>query len=167
MKLNLKKLILSIALPLLAGFLGSLTTITGEGSWYMTLNKPSFNPPGWLFGPVWTVLYILMGISAYLIWVKINTSNNRPFDKLRDRKSKNALIFFWVQLVLNATWSWAFFGAQNPRLAFLNIVILWIFILLTIIKFYRIDRRASYLLIPYILWVSFASMLNYFIWMLN
>ncbi|MFA6605337.1 MAG: TspO/MBR family protein, partial [Patescibacteria group bacterium] len=121
------------------------------------LNKPSFNPPSWIFGPVWTTLYILMGIALYLIWQ----------EGLKKAFVKNSFILFIVNLVLNSLWSITFFGLQNPALAFLVIVLLWITILVLIIRFYRINKLASYLLIPYLLWVSFASVLNFSIWQLN
>ena len=151
------KLIIAIALPLAAGAIGSSATFTGIDSWYTTLNKPSFNPPNWIFGPVWTTLYILMGISLYLIWQK----------GLKKEFIKNSFILFIVNLILNSFWSIAFFGLENPGLAFLVIIVLWIVILTLILRFYKINKLASYLLIPYILWVSFASVLNFSIWQLN
>jgi tryptophan-rich sensory protein len=149
-------LVLCVVICLCAGAIGSFFTASSISTWYAGLNKPSFNPPSWIFGPVWTILYILMGVSLFLV-VK------RGFSK----KNKLALKFFGVQLVLNTLWSILFFGLRNPLLAFVDIILLWIFILLTILKFYRISKWSSYLLMPYILWVSFASVLNYAIWMLN
>ena len=163
MKTNFKKLIPSLIFPQLAGLFGSLFTIQSVSTWYTTITKASFNPPGWVFGPAWTVLYILMGIASYLIWQQVD----KPFGKLRDRRAKNALTIFWVHLFFNASWSWVFFGLHLPRLALLNLLILWVFVIIMIGKFYRIDKRASYLLIPYLLWLSFAGVLNYFIWILN
>jgi len=157
MKNRYIKLFIAIILPLLAGFIGSVFTTTGLDSWYSELAKPSFNPPNWLFGPVWTTLYILMGISLYLIWQK----------GLKESFNKNSFILFIVHLALNSFWSIAFFGMQNPGLAFIVIIALWLAILTLIIRFYKINRLAAYLLIPYILWVSFASILNYSIWQLN
>jgi benzodiazapine receptor len=119
------------------------------------LNKPFFNPPHWLFGPVWITLYLLMGISLYLIW------NNDGKD------SKSALIVFSIQLGLNTLWSLLFFGLKNPLLAFIEIILLWLFIVLTILFFYQKSKTASFLLIPYLLWVSFASVLNFSIFYLN
>lgn len=150
-------LVISIIICLAAGFIGSLFTTTGPDSWYSNINKPSFNPPGWIFGPVWTLLYILMGISLYLVWQK----------GIADPHVKIALLIFAVQLVLNIMWSILFFGMQSPMLALIEIVLLWVFILLTITHFYPISRTAAYLLIPYILWVSFAAILNFSIFMLN
>ncbi len=152
---NWIKLILAIIICNLAGFIGSLFTVNSISTWYATLNKPDFSPPNWLFGPAWGILYILMGISLYLVWMKgVN-------------KVKNSLIIFGIQLLLNALWSIIFFGMRNITFAFIEIILIWIFILLTIIEFYKIDKRASYLLIPYILWVSFATVLNFYILILN
>jgi len=136
-----------------SGILGSLVTTTR--GWYGTLNKPSFNPPGWVFGPVWTILYLMMGISLYLVWM----SNS---------KLKNiALIVFAAQLVLNAIWSPLFFGLHSPLLAFIDIVLMWVAIIATIYFFYQVSRPAAYLLIPYLFWVSFAAFLNLSIYRLN
>lgn len=150
MRINFSKAIFSVALCLAAGLVGSLFTATSIPEWYQFLNKPSFSPPNWIFGPVWTTLYVLMGISLYLVWEK-----------------KKVPSVFWIQLILNALWSIIFFGMRNPTLAFIEIVVLWIAIFLTIKSFYRISKLASYLLIPYILWVSFASVLNLSIAILN
>ena len=139
------KLAVSILLPLIAGFAGSFFT---SSAWYQALDKPFFSPPSWVFGPVWTSLYILMGISFYLIWTS-------------GRSIGVPSAVFLVQLGLNAVWSPLFFGLRNPLLAFIDLALLWIAIIATIILFYRIDRRAAYLLIPYILWVSFAGLLNW------
>ncbi len=138
----------------LAGIIGSLFTVTSAGSWYETIIRPSWNPPGWIFGPVWLTLYTMMGISLYLVW----RSGNR-----------NWLVFgvFGLQLVLNALWSILFFGMQTPGYAFIEIIILWLSIIASIIIFFSVSRTASYLLIPYALWVSFAAFLNFTIWKLN
>jgi translocator protein len=149
------KLIISIFVSLFAGFIGSFFTITGVNSWFSTIIKPSFNPPNWIFGPVWTTLYILMGISLYLIWT----------NKIKNKKP--AMTIFFTQLVLNSLWSILFFGVQKPLFAFIEIIILWFAILLTILKFHKISKPASYLLVPYILWVSFAAVLNLSIYLLN
>jgi len=142
---------------LVGGLLGSLFTTPAIPTWYSTLVKPSFQPPNWLFGPVWTILYILMGISAFLIW-----ESGAP------KKVKNtAIIIFLVQLGLNALWSPIFFTLHMLLLALVEIIILWIAILITMIKFYRISKPASILLVPYFLWVSFASFLSFHIWLLN
>ena len=153
--MKIKLLVFSISLPLLTGFVGSYFTLTSINTWYQILNKPFFNPPNFLFGPVWTILYILMGISLYLVL---------------QSKSKNkdlAVKVFFVQLFLNFLWSFIFFSLQNPFLALLEITILWIAIFVTIRLFLPISKTAAYLLIPYILWVSFAFLLNLSIVLLN
>ena len=150
------KLIITCILCLSVGWAGSL--FTGKNlNWYQDLNKPSFNPPGWVFGPVWTALYIMMGISAFLIWQK----------GLADRLVKTALVFFVIQLLLNAVWTPFFFGLKSPILAFTDIILLWFGILFTIVKFYSLSKPASFLLIPYLLWVTFAAFLNFSIVLLN
>jgi tryptophan-rich sensory protein len=151
------KMLLSIAICYSAGAIGSIFTVQAIPTWYSTLNKPSFNPPSWVFAPVWTLLYIMMGLSAYRIWEQ----------GWHQKKIKIALIFFAVQLVLNASWSVIFFGWHNPGLALINIILLWLGIVICVVRFYRIDKWASYLLLPYLVWVSFATLLNYNIWILN
>jgi translocator protein len=155
-KLNIWKLIVSIVICQLAGLVGSFFTFPAVSTWYLTLNKPSFNPPSWLFGPVWTFLFLLMGISIYLIWTKGPSLNN-----------SKAFEFFIIQLVLNILWSVLFFGLHSPLAAFIEIILLWIAILLTIIYSFKVSKSVSYLLIPYILWVTFASVLNLSIYLLN
>ncbi|MBU3942939.1 tryptophan-rich sensory protein [Patescibacteria group bacterium] len=150
--MNYKKLIICLGLPQLAGLVGSIFTVSAIPIWYTGLQRPFFSPPNWIFGPAWILLYILMGISAYLIWQK---------------GDKQSLRLFWIHLFFNATWSIIFFGLQSPFWALLNIIIIWLFIIILMIKFWKINRWATYLLVPYFLWVSFASILNYFIWYLN
>lgn len=151
------KLIIAIMVSELAGIIGSVFTMSAIPNWYATLIKPVLNPPSWIFGPVWTTLYALMGISAFLIWRNgLNRSDIRK-----------ALSVFGLQLILNALWSIVFFGLQSPAWAFVNIVAMWIVIIWTMILFYKISKPAMWLLLPYILWVSFAGYLNYSIWMLN
>lgn len=151
------KLVIAVLACLLAGFLGSLFTTPQINGWYTTLNKPSFNPPNYLFGPVWTVLFILMGIALFLIWDKFK----------KNKTAKGAAVFFMVHLFVNTMWSIVFFGAQSPGLAFLIILVLWLMIAMLLIQFYKINKIAGYLLVPYLLWVSFATVLNYSIWQLN
>jgi tryptophan-rich sensory protein len=146
-------LILSVVVCLSAGFISSFFTISSIGSWYSTINKPFFNPPSWIFGPVWTFLYILMGISVYIA--------------VKKGANKKAIFIFALQLALNTLWSILFFGLRNPLFAFVEIVMLWIVILINIKVFQKYSRTSAYLLIPYILWVSFASMLNLYIVILN
>lgn len=155
--MTLLKLIGSIIVCQVVGIIGALFTSPAIKGWYSNLNKPSFNPPNWIFGPVWTALYLLMGISLFLVWKKYNGDSN----------IKIALTIFFFQLVLNTLWSIMFFGLRNPMAGFIVIVVLWIAILLTIISFYKYSITASMLLIPYILWVSFATVLNYYLWKLN
>ena len=150
------KLIASIIICQLAGVIGAVFTTPSISSWYAGLNKPFFNPPNWLFGPAWTLLYLLMGISLYFVWSQKNGAG-----------TKTALIFFTIQLGLNTLWSIIFFGMHLPSVAFLEILILLLFIALTIIKFFPISKISAYLLIPYLLWVSFASILNFYIVKLN
>jgi len=153
MKLDWKKLIISIIVCQAAGVVGSIFTMPALTTWYATLAKPSFTPPGWVIGIVWTVLFLLMGLSLYLVWVK--------------KPKKRELPFFDIQLALNILWSAIFFGLRNPSLAFVEIIFLWLAILGNIIVFYKIDKKAAWLLVPYLAWVSFAAVLNYSVWMLN
>jgi tryptophan-rich sensory protein len=151
------KLILSILISQLAGLIGAVFTSTSIPTWYATIVKPSFNPPSWVFGPVWTTLYTLIGISLYLV-IK---------DGIDSKEKKTAVIVFSVHLVLNSLWSILFFGMKNPFLAFLEIILLWGMIVYTMFLFKRIDQKTVYLLTPYLLWVSFATILNFSIWRLN
>jgi len=150
-------LIIFILISQLAGVIGSIFTASAIPTWYAVLNKPSFNPPGWIFGPVWIILYTLMGIASYLIWKK----------RAKGKLPQMALILFFVHLAFNALWSIIFFGLHNLMWAFFEIIILWLMIVVLNVLFYKIDKRATYLLIPYLLWVSFAAFLNFSIWMLN
>jgi benzodiazapine receptor len=154
---NILKLVASIILCQLAGLIGSLATVPSIPTWYESLKKPSFNPPNWIFGPVWTGLYTLMGISLFMVWQK----------RADHPQVKTALFFFFIQLILNALWSVAFFGLRSPLLGLIDIVLLWIAILLTIKSFFGISKTAALLLLPYILWVSFAVLLNFSLWILN
>lgn len=151
------KLIISILICHSAGFIGTVFTSSAIPTWYDSLKKPPFSPPNWIFGPVWTILYTLMGISAYLVWRQ----------GINDSQIKTALIIFGVQLFLNALWSPIFFGFKAMFAALIVIIIMWIAILLTILTFFKISTVAAVLLIPYILWVSFATILNFSLWMLN
>ncbi|QLG45749.1 TspO/MBR family protein [Costertonia aggregata] len=157
MKKKIIYIAISVIVCLIIGFLSSIVTQTSVDTWFLTLKKPSFNPPNWLFAPVWTVLYILMGVSAGLVWAK----------GFYHKWVKTALYFFGLQLLFNATWSIAFFGLRNPLWALFIILVLLLLILLTIRWFRVIDRLAAYLLLPYLFWVLFATVLNYKIWELN
>jgi len=143
--------ILSLAVCQLAGFIGSVFTAPNIKTWYAGLNKPFFTPPNWVFAPVWTTLYILMGISLFLIWRK----------GLREKNIREAFIMFMVQLILNAGWSIVFFGTHSILGGFLVIAVMCMAILLTMVLFYGISSLASILLLPYLMWVSFASVLNF------
>ncbi len=159
---NIFKLVLTVGVSLLAGFVGSIFTTPHIPTWYAGLVKPALNPPAWIFGPVWTTLYILMGVAAFLVW--------SSYAKATEDKKKGirvALILFGIQLVLNTFWSIIFFGIHSPGGALIEIVFLWLAILATIIAFAKISKPAARLLVPYILWVSFAAYLNYSIWILN
>jgi benzodiazapine receptor len=151
------KLAASVVLCMLAGFIGSIFTTPKISGWYAGIAKPSFTPPGWLFGPVWTFLYLLMGIALYLVWRK----------GLAAQGVKAALAVFFAQLVLNALWSYAFFGAESPLAGLVVIVALWAMIVASIAAFAPVSRAAAVLLVPYILWVSFATLLNASIYLLN
>jgi translocator protein len=150
------KLIISIVLCVSLGSVGGLVTVNEIPTWYATLNKPSFNPPNWLFGPVWTTLYVLMGISVYLIWKQpVSTERNK------------ALQLFILQFILNFCWSFIFFGLHATGWALMEMIALWILILLSILHFAKHSKTAAWLLVPYIAWVSFALLLNAAIWKLN
>jgi benzodiazapine receptor len=162
-KQNLLKLVVAITVSELAGVIGSLFTVPAISSWYVGLTKPSFTPPSWVFGPVWTTLFALMGVAVFLVWSVYDKAGERT----QKRKIKIALAFFAGQLVLNTLWSIIFFGMRNPGAAFVEIIFLWLAILATIIAFSRISKQAAILLLPYILWVSFAAFLNYSIWKIS
>ena len=151
------RLVCSVSVCLLTGFLGSFITVDSVATWYADLSRPSFTPPDWTFGVVWPILYVMMGISAFLIW---NSGIHR-------RQVKVALGFFAVQLVLNGLWTPIFFGLHMMGVAFVEILLLWAAILATILAFRRISKAAALLLLPYILWVSFAAVLNAALWLLN
>ena len=152
------RILIFVATCLGVGFISGAVTRTSVETWFPTLVKPSFNPPAWAFAPVWSLLYMLMGVAAGLVWSRID------YEREAVRK---ALLFFMIQLALNAGWSLIFFGLKNPLLALIEIVLLWLMIYETYIKFGKIDKIAGYLFIPYLLWVSFATALNASIWWLN
>ena len=157
MKKSFPKIALSIGICLLVGFLSGFATQSAVVDWYGTLTKPFLNPPNWIFGPVWTVLYLLMGLSAGLVWSK----------GFHHKWVKTALYHFGFQLILNGLWSIVFFGFKNPLFGLLVVIALWILILLTIKWFRVVSKQAAYLLYPYLAWVSFATYLNFSIWLLN
>ncbi|HOD09164.1 MAG TPA: tryptophan-rich sensory protein [Flavobacterium sp.] len=143
---------------LAVGYFSSIVTRENIPTWYALINKPSFNPPNWVFAPVWTALYILMGYAAGRVWNKLEV------DEINVKK---AFLFFLIQLALNALWSFLFFGLQNPFLASIEIILLWLMIYETYKQFKNIDKIAAYLLLPYLAWVSFAAVLTFSIWYLN
>ena len=151
------KLVGAVVVCEMAGVVGSIFTTPSIPGWYSSLTKPAINPPSWVFAPVWTTLFLLMGIAVFLVWNK----------GLKDKKTKIALTVFGVQLVLNTLWSIIFFGYHQPGWAFAEIIVLWLAIFISIVYFAKISRLAAWLLVPYILWVSFASYLNFSIWDLN
>lgn len=150
-------LVIAVVVCQMAGIVGAFFTTPAIPTWYMGLNKPSFNPPSWVFGPVWTILYTLMGISVYKIWLK----------GIKNKKVSFAIKLFGIHLILNSLWSIIFFGAKNLGLAFVEIVILWVLIIYVIKLFWKIEKLAGILLLPYLVWVSFATILNLSIWTLN
>ncbi len=149
-------LVVSLALCFGVAALGNLVTLSEIDSWYAGLSKPAWTAPNWVFGPVWTVLYLLMAIAAWRVWRK---NPRQPVQR--------PLALFLIQLGMNCAWSFIFFGAHWIAYAAVEIVLLWCFILLTIIAFWRIDRPAALLLLPYLAWVSYASALNFALWQLN
>lgn len=166
---NIFKLVIAISISEVAGIIGSVFTIPEIPTWYAGLAKPALNPPAWVFGPVWTVLFAMMGVAVWLIWKRLDSrlrGNDNNKNK-GNRRIKIALVVFDIQLVLNVFWSIIFFGWHSPSGAFVEIIFLWLAILATIIMFAKISRPAAWLLAPYILWVSFAAYLNYSIWQLS
>lgn len=155
---KISRIAIGVIICLAVGYLSGMVTRTSITTWYPTLVKPSFNPPNWIFAPVWTSLYVMMGIAAGLIW------NQIPSQKEAVTK---ALQFFAIQLVLNALWSYLFFGMYNLMLATIEVVLLWLMIFETYSQFAKINKTASYLMLPYLAWVSFASVLTASIWWLN
>jgi tryptophan-rich sensory protein len=136
-----------------AAFLGARATMGAVVTWYPTLVKPSWNPPAWVFGPVWTLLYAMMAVAAWLVWRRVDWGV--------------ALTVFGVQLALNVAWSFCFFALRNPLAGLVDILLLWVAIAVTMVLFWRVDRLAGWLLVPYLFWVTFATMLNFSIWRLN
>ncbi len=154
---NFSRLVAAIIICQLAGIIGSVFTISSIPTWYASLAKPIFTPPSWLFGPVWIALYTLMGISLYLVWQK----------GFKKNENRNALYVFGAQLSLNAAWSIVFFGMRDIFGGLLVIIAMWLSIAATIIAFYKISKKAAWLLVPYMIWVSVATLLNFYLWQLN
>lgn len=151
------RIAICVSLCLVVGFIAAMATQSSVHGWYVSLNKPIFNPPNWLFGPVWTVLYIMMGVAAGLVWDK----------GFYHKWVKTALYHFAIQLILNAFWSVIFFGLKLPLPALFIIIGLFILLLPTYKWFKVVDKRAAYLLLPYLIWIAFAAALNFEIWRLN
>jgi tryptophan-rich sensory protein len=154
---RIAKIVAAVGVCLLAGAAGGLFTSPAIPGWYAALQKPAFNPPNWIFGPVWTALYIMMGVAAFLVW---DRGWRRP-------GVRHALAVFAAQLVLNVLWSALFFGARSPAAALVDIFALWLGILASIILFARVSKAGAVLMVPYLLWVSFAAVLNVAIVALN
>jgi translocator protein len=154
---NTIKLIIAIAIPLAIGAVGSYFTVAEINGWYTTIQKPTFNPPNSVFGPVWTTLYILLGIAFFLVWKSTAAASIKQY----------AIALFIIQLLANFFWSILFFNQHQIGWALVDIVFLWVSILFTIIAFSKINTLSAWLLVPYISWVSFAMILNYSIWVLN
>jgi len=155
---KISRIAIVVIICLAIGYLSGMVTRASITTWYPTLVKPSFNPPNWIFAPVWTSLYVMMGVAAGLIWNQITTQKAAV---------TKALQFFTIQLVLNALWSYLFFGLHNLMLATIEVVLLWLMIFETYSQFAKINKTASYLMLPYLAWVSFASVLTASIWWLN
>ena len=150
-------LVICILICQCVGFIGSLFTRPSIPTWYATLDKPPFTPPNWVFSPVWITLFLLMGISLFLIWRR----------GLAEKTVRVAIVFFGSQLIFNILWSVLFFGLRSPLAGFIDIAVLWVAIALTIFYCLKVSKTAGVLLMPYIVWVSFAAVLNGFIWRLN
>jgi len=152
------KIIVMIVTCVVIGAIAGLLTQEGVDTWYITVEKPSFNPPNWIFAPVWSTLYVMMGVAAGLVWHEMNRQKETV---------KKGLTYFAIQLGLNALWSFIFFGLHNPFLALIEIVLLWLMIYETFVQFNKVNKIAGYLFIPYLLWVTFATLLTASIWWLN
>lgn len=149
-------LLVFIGLAFAAAGIGGAATRGSVGTWYSTLAKPAWNPPAWVFGPVWSTLYLLMSVAAWRVWRHVENPGRRP-----------ALAWYFGQLGLNALWSWLFFGLRSPGLAFAEVLVLWAALVVVLVKFARIDRPAALLWTPYLAWTSFAATLNGAVWWLN
>jgi tryptophan-rich sensory protein len=156
-KTDLGRLLLAVALCQAAGIFGSVFTASSIPTWYATLQKPSFSPPNWIFGPVWVTLYTLMGLSLFLVW-KRSAGN---------REVRTSMKIFGAHLLLNALWSFLFFGLRSPAAGFLGITAVLATLLVVVTRFRRVSRNAALILLPYVAWVSFATILNLSIWLLN
>ena len=154
---NVLGLVGAVAICEIAGGVGAIFVAPNITGWYSTLVKPALNPPSFLFGPVWSLLYLLMGIAVFIVWKK----------GIQEKNVRHAINIFVLQLILNAIWSPIFFGMQNPALGLVDVSLMWLAIVWTIVAFWKVSKSAAWLLIPYIAWVSFALYLNLSIWRLN
>lgn len=154
---NIEKLIVSVVVCQIAGLIPAVFVYRPFPSWYNNLAKPSFTPPGWVFAVVWPALFLLMGLAAYLVWSTAMNSDGKNI----------AMLFFWLQLFINMLWSFIFFLMHSPLLAFLELMVLWVAIVLTIGKFYRVSKAAAWLMVPYLLWVTFAGVMNFAVVIMN
>ncbi len=170
-KHSLLALVVALAIPFAAAAIGAQATNDSVNTWYKTLRKPAWNPPSWVFGPVWTLLYTMMGVASWLVWRSGNqpTLGNGTDLASTDQPKivRRALALYGVHLVLNTLWSILFFGQRNIKWALVEIIVLWSMIVATLASFYRIKRTAGLLLVPYLLWCSFAAVLNATIWRMN
>lgn len=178
---NLLKFIFAVGISELAGAVGALFTMPAiESGWYATLEKPALIPPSWVFGPVWTALYFLLGVSLYIVWAKnwkiqnpLLDKTHKAWNKISERlwrgdwQKQNIIAIFAMNYLFNILWSAVFFGLKNPGLGFFVILALWTSIVYLIANFYRISKLSAWLLLPYLAWVSFAVYLNFSIWILN
>lgn len=162
-------LALALAAPFLAAAIGNVATQRSIGNWYQQLRKPDWNPPRWIFGPIWSALYLMMGVASWLVWRKQREAPGW-FGRMNEKKEheiQGALRLYGTHLVFNALWSVLFFGLRRLDWAFAEVLVLWALILTTLTRFYRIDTRAGWLLVPYQAWVTFASILNFTVWRMN
>lgn len=154
---NIIKLVVSCAVPFLTGLMGEPFVTEVHDHWYVNLHKPFFNPPDWAFAPVWMMLYVMMGVSSFLIWRK----------DLEDKSVRVAMTWYIIQIILNAIWTPLFFGMQSPLLGLIDVIPLLVAIIVTIVLFFKISTPAGLLLVPYLVWVAFATVLNASIYLLN
>lgn len=153
-------LVLAVVAAEIVGAVGGIATASSVDTWYTTLTRPEFAPPNWVFAPVWITLFAFMGVAAWLVWRRADRPAHRT-------EARRALTVFGLQFAVNVAWSFAFFGARSPLAGLVVIAALWLLVGTTIVGFWRVDRRAAALMLPYIAWVSFAGLLNYGFWALN
>lgn len=160
--------IVCLAVAFAASGIGSIATVQGLDAWYAGLRKPAWNPPSWVFGPVWTALYAMMGVASFLVWKRGYGIREEGAVSGENRAGvRVALGVYLVHLAFNASWSWVFFAWREPGWAVVNIVLLWVLIVATMVRFAPLSRAAAWMLGPYLAWVTFATALNFTIWRLN